>query len=163
MFGYINQKLNALYQTRIDATGLAIFRIFWSLNFMGEVAEMLRFKELMFDRIPFVAPADIHHAHLLWIWIAVIALLTIGYKTTWMAIINYILTVHFMGSTKMYEYHMFHAFLIVNFLLIFVGSGKVWSLDFLLKKWKYSSARSEYHPSRTVPKLSYLIIAFWGI
>ena len=163
MFKYLNQKINALYATRIDATGLAIFRIFWCLNFLGEVAEMIRFKELMFDRTPFVVPADINHGHLLWFWIAVIVLLMVGYRTTWMAIINYALTFHFMGSTKMYEYHMFHTFLIVNFLLIFVGSGKVWSIDFLLKKWKYSSAKFEYHPPRTVPKLSYLIIAFCGI
>jgi predicted DCC family thiol-disulfide oxidoreductase YuxK len=87
----------------------------------------------------------------------------LGIYTRAAAVINYLLTVHFMGLTLLYEYHMFHVYLIVNFVAIFIPMSRVVSLDAIWKRLKYSGTRTLYVTNENVPVLSYYAVLFTGV
>ncbi len=163
MLSFFYRWADRLYTKQVDATGLAIFRIAFFLNFFMEVLQLFEFRHLMYDTVPFIQPADIDPSYILVFWLFIIGCLVVGVFTRLAAIISYILTVHFMGLTLLYEYHMFHVYLIVNFLVIFLPVSQVISVDAIWKRLKYSSARNRYITNRNVPVLAYYAVVFTGI
>jgi predicted DCC family thiol-disulfide oxidoreductase YuxK/uncharacterized membrane protein YphA (DoxX/SURF4 family) len=163
MFTFFYRWADRLYSKKVDASGLAVFRIAFFLNFFMEVLQLFEFRHLMYDTVPFIQPADIDPSYILIFWLATIACLVLGVFTRVAAIINYILTVHFMGLTHLYEYHMFHVYLIVNFIVMFIPLSQVISLDAIGKRLKFSSTRFQYKTNRNVPVLAYYAVVFTGI
>lgn len=155
--------IERLYDKKIDASGLAVFRVLYGLILLGEVNQMYNFRHLMFDKIPFLVHADFDHSYLLITWMISLVFLIAGAFTRYVTIANYIFSIYFFGSTEEYEYHMFHVYMAVNFLLIFIGVSKEWSLDQLFKKLKYSNTRAIYKPDTKVTVLSYYIVLFVAI
>lgn len=163
MISFFTRWANRMYFKRVDATGLAIFRIAFFLVFFMEVLQMFEFRHLVYDTVPFIQPADIEPSYILVSWLLTIGCLVLGLFTRVAAIINYILTVHFMGLTVLHEYHMFHVYLIVNFLVIFLPVSQVISLDAIWKRLKYSSTRTRYTTNGNVPVVAYYAVVFTGI
>ena len=145
------------YLKKIDATGLAVFRIFYSLVLFCEVLQLHYFRHLVFDPIPYLEPAELETGPVIILWMVVIAFITIGFQTRISVIVNYLFTVLFFGLCTRFEYHMFYVYTGVNFLMMFLPLSKVLSIDRLLLKLKYSNTRFTYNPPRTVSKLSYTI------
>jgi predicted DCC family thiol-disulfide oxidoreductase YuxK len=163
MLSFFYRWADRMYSKKVDASGLAIFRIAFFLNFFMEVLQLFEFRHLMYDTVPFVQPADIDPTYILVFWLITIACLVFGAFTRVAAIINYLLTVHFMGLTLLYEYHMFHVYLIVNFVAVFIPMSRVISLDAIWKRLKYSNTRTQYKTNREVPVIAYYAVVFTGI
>lgn len=47
-------QLKEKFDKKIDGTGLAIFRIVYSLVLICEILQMLYLKNLIFDRVPYL-------------------------------------------------------------------------------------------------------------
>tara|TARA_R110002072_G_scaffold131586_4_gene271384 strand:+ start:18494 stop:19876 length:1383 start_codon:yes stop_codon:yes gene_type:complete len=110
-----------------------------------EVLFIYRYKELFFDPIPFLQPAQMDVALPLICWMLTIICLLIGYKTRYAAIINYVFTLVFMSTLTSFEYHMHYAYAGINFLLIFLPISNLLSLDSLKNPHIRKSASSVYY------------------
>jgi hypothetical protein len=66
-------------------------------------------------------------------WIPTVILLLLGYKSRYVAILNYIFSVIILSSAQKYEYHGFTIYTGVNFLLMFLPIAKQISIDSFLK------------------------------
>lgn len=69
------QLIHFLYQKKIDGTGLALFRIAYSLVLLCEVVQIFYFRHLIFDKIPFVEPSEIDLSYGLVLWMIAIIFL----------------------------------------------------------------------------------------
>ena len=163
MVAFFYRWADRMYSKKVDASGLAIFRIAFFLNFFMEVLQLFEFRHLMYDTVPFIQPADIDPSYILIFWLTTIACLVCGMFTRVASIINYLLTVHFMGLTHLYEYHMFHVYLIVNFVAMFIPMSRVISFDAIARRLKFSSTRFQFKEDRSVPVLAYYAVVFTGI
>jgi predicted DCC family thiol-disulfide oxidoreductase YuxK len=155
--------IKRLYNKKISGLGLSIFRIAYTLVLLCEVIQLNYFKHLIFDKIPFLEPAEIDFGIPLKIWMIAIIFIMLGLFTRLATIINYLMTIILLGTINTYEYHMFYAYLGMNFLLMFLPISRNLSLDRLLLKYKYSNTRFQYNPPEKVSVLSYLIPVFVGI
>lgn len=163
MFKNIYQKFKNLYNKKIDAKGLAIFRIVFCLVMLGEVIELFYFRHLIFDKIPYLILGEIDMSPVFFFWIISLVFMLFGAFTRIASIINYILTVTVLGTISSFEYHMFYSYLIISFLFIFLPVSKSFSLDRLRLKLKYSNTRFRYEPSQEVSVLSYYVPILLGI
>ena len=154
--------LARLYDKKVDATGLAMFRLFFSLNLICEVWTLYKLRHLVFDGIPYVE-STISVGTGLILWIIVLCFLAIGLFTRPAAILNYILTLLFISTAHEFEYHMFYVYSGINFLLIFLKTDQVFSVDRLIRKIKYSTIRNTYNPPTTVSVLNYFIPLLFGV
>ncbi len=152
-----------LYNKKIDASGLAIFRVLYGLVLLGEVIQLYYFRHLIFDKIPFLIPAEINFGIPLLAWMVTIIFIIFGLFTKQATIINYLFSLVFIATISTYEYHMFYVYMGVNFLLMFLSISKTGSLDALLLKLKYSSTRFVYNPPKKTSVLNYFIIPLAAI
>jgi predicted DCC family thiol-disulfide oxidoreductase YuxK len=158
-----SRRLSSFCEKKIDASGLAVFRIFYSSVLFLEVCQFIRFRHLMFDPVPFLEPFELNLLPVLAIWPVAILLLIFGAFTRTAAIINYIFSLLFFGSISSFEYHMFYAYMGINALLIFLPVSKLYSMDRLMLKLKYSNTRFQYTPPTTVPVLAYYMPLLLGV
>lgn len=163
MFKKLYQKFSQLYDKQIDARGLAIFRIAFSLVLLAEVIQLYYFRHLIFDKIPYLVPGEIEMWPVLLFWMVALIFVILGLFTRIAAIVNYILTVVVIGTISSFEYHMFYSYLIISFLFMFLPLSKTFSLDRLILKLKYSNTRFKYSPPQTVSVLAYYIPILAGI
>ncbi|KZS41290.1 hypothetical protein AWE51_23075 [Aquimarina aggregata] len=147
---------------KISAKGLAIFRIAYSINFLFEIIYIYKYRQLYFDRIPYL---DVHfpdNGLLLLFWMAVIICMGIGFSTRIMTIINYLFTIVFISSMTDYEYHMVYTYTGVNFLLMFLPIYKSLSIDLLKKKIVYLN-RNQIYNEEKVSKINYFAPVLLGV
>jgi len=100
---------------------------------MCELAQLYRFRHIIFDRVPYLIPGEINMAVPILVWIVAVAMLALGLFTRAAAIFNYALSIVVFGTTSTYEYHMDYIYLGINFLLMFAPLNSAWSLDNLLR------------------------------
>ncbi len=155
--------IKKLYNKKISSIGLAIFRIFFGLVLLAEVLQFFYFRHLIFDYIPYIEESEIRFRFPIIIWAISVILIIFGLFTRPATIVNYILSLSLIGSIKSYEYHMFYAYMGINFLLIFLPISQTLSLDRLLLKYKYSNTRFNYIPPTKVSVLSYYIPIMVGL
>ncbi len=148
------------YDKKIDAAGLGLFRIFYFLVFFCEIAQMFYFKELIFDKIPFVDPYEINFKWAFYAWFVCIWCLILGLKTRTMAIVNYAFTLVFISTSFTYQYHIFYIYTTIHFFALFLPLSKRYSLDRLLLKLKHSNTKYQYQPPTTTTVMSYTMLVF---
>ena len=153
----ITNFLKDSFDKKIDGTGLAIFRITYSIVLLCEIAQMFYFKELIFDEIPFIEKSEINFGIPIGIWFISVLMLLFGFFTRFATIINYLLSLILIGTINSYEYHVFYAYMGINFLLIFMPISQCFSLDRLLLKLKYSNTTFQYNPTKKVSQLYYFL------
>ena len=159
----ITKFLKNSFDKSISGKGLAVFRITYSLVLLCEIAQMFYFKELIFDKIPFIDKAEINFGIPIAIWFVSVLMLVFGLFTRVATIVNYILSLILIGSITTFEYHVFYAYMGINFLLLFMPVSRCLSLDRLLLKLKYSNTTFQYNPPKTVSQLNYLIVPLLGL
>lgn len=113
---------------KVDSIGLSIFRIAYSIVFLFELIHLFKYRTIVYDGFTELNPTLIFM-----FWIPTVFLLLIGYKTRYVAILNYIFSVIILSSAQKYEYHGFTIYTGVNFLLIFLPIAKQISIDAFLK------------------------------
>ena len=159
----INLFLRKSFDKKIDGTGLAVFRIAYSLVLLCEIVQMFYFRYLIFDKIPYLKPAEIDFGIPISIWFIAVVFILFGAFTRFFTILNYIMGLILIGSIHSFEYHVFYAYMGINFLLLFLPVSQCLSLDRLFKKLKYSNTTFTYTPAKTVSQLYYFIPPFVGI
>ncbi|NGM63433.1 DUF393 domain-containing protein [Sphingobacterium sp. SGG-5] len=152
-----------LYGKQISGLGLSIFRIVYSLVLLAEICQFYYFRHLIFDKIPYLDKAEINFGIPIVIWGISVFFILIGAFTRFATIINYLLSLILIGSINTFEYHMFYAYMGINFLLIFLPVSRNLSLDRLFVKFKYSNTRYAYNPPTEVSVLSYYVPVLLGI
>jgi hypothetical protein len=153
-FSWLKRK----YNQEIDATGLALFRMFFALVLFFEIKHIADFRHLIYDSVPYLHISDINLNVAFTIWLTSIFFIFLGLLTRLASIVNYIFSLIFIGSIGDFEYHVYYAYMGVNFLIMFMPVSRVWSLDWLIEKLKYSNVKFHY-----CPPISYWIPFFMGV
>ena len=159
----INLFLRKSFDKKIDGTGLAVFRIAYCLVLLCEIAQMFYFRYLIFDKIPYIDQAEIDFGIPISIWFISVMFILFGAFTRFFKILNYIMGLILIGSIDTFEYHVFYAYMGINFCLIFLPVSQCFSVDRLFQKLKYSNTTFTYTPSKTVSQLYYFIPTFVGV
>ena len=150
------------FDKKIDAKGLALFRILYSFILLWEIVNFAYFEELVFADIPFIKDGEVDMSIAINIWGVSVFLVMIGAYTRFATIINYILTVTLLATLNTYEYHVHLVYLGVNFLMMFSPVSTCFSIDRLRLKLKHSNKYYKFQPPTTVSQLHhwiYLLIA----
>ena len=114
---YLYSKIENLYNKKVSASGLALFRIFYGFVLLFEVMQLFYFRHLIFDKIPYFEPSEIDFTIPLVLWMVSISCIILGFFTRFSSVINYLFSIVFLSTISSYEYHMFYAYMGVNFLL----------------------------------------------
>ena len=112
---------------KVDAIGLSVFRITFSIILLLEVLHLFKFRSLIYHGI-----SEFNPTLILIFWIPVILMLIVGFKTKFATIVNYIFVVVVLSSLSKYEYHGYTVYLGVSFLMMFLPLSKKISFDALL-------------------------------
>ncbi|MDP2385472.1 MAG: DCC1-like thiol-disulfide oxidoreductase family protein [Bacteroidota bacterium] len=155
--------LQKIINNKVSSKGLGIFRILYGLVLLREVLRLREFRELIFDKVPFFEASEISFVYIFYVWIVTVALLIVGYKTRFVAILNYIIGLFLIGTIDTYEYHMFYAYMGINFIMIFTPVSESYSLDNLLYRINNSSVRKLNQPTEKVSEFYYYLLLFYGI
>jgi predicted DCC family thiol-disulfide oxidoreductase YuxK len=154
---------NSLFTTKVDAIGLSIFRMFYSVVLFFELNELYTFRNIIYDKEPFKYTGELDVSFIFYFWFVVVAFLFLGLFTRYVTILNYIFGVIIFSSAIKFEYHVFYAYVGINFLLVFMPISRVFSLDSLFQKLKYSTLYKPFNIDRKVLKINYIVPVFVGI
>ncbi len=155
--------IDGLLSKQVNATGLALFRIAYCLILLMEISQIIYFRHLIYDKVPFLLPAEINVLPGLIVWMISVLFILFGFYTRKAALVNYILSLVFIGTISTYEYHVFYTYMGVNFLFLFTDISKDHSIDRLRKKLKYSTARFTANPEATVSAWHYFVLIAVGV
>lgn len=132
------QIISKLYDKKVDAFGLSLFRIAIGTVLFAEVFKLLFYRRLIFDVTPYLEfTAIVDYKYALIAWLGAIVFLILGLFTRIVVIINYVFSLVFFATNTEFGTHMIKVFMSINFLLLFTNVSKVWSLDAVLVKLQY--------------------------
>lgn len=163
MMKKISQFINKSFDKKIDGTGLALFRIVYSAILLCEICQLFYFRHLIFDKIPFLEEAEIDFGIPIALWFISVLFVLFGAFTRFFTILNYLIGLILVGSIHTFEYHVFYAYMGINFLLMFMPVSRCLSLDRLFVKLKYSNTTFQYNPSKNVRQFYYYVVPFLGL
>lgn len=156
-------RLKRSYDKQINGRGLAIFRMFYCLILLCEISQIFYFRHLIFDKIPYIELSEIEFGIPIGIWLISVLFLFFGLFTRFFSVLNYIMGLILIGSINTYEYHVFYAYMGINFLFMFMPISQCLSLDRLINKLKYSNTTFQYNPPQNISQLYYFIPVLSGL
>jgi predicted DCC family thiol-disulfide oxidoreductase YuxK len=151
------------FNVKVDATGLSIFRIFYSLVLFFEILQLYKFRNIIYSKESFVTIGELDVSFIFYFWFIIIILLVLGLFTRFATIINYIFSVIIFSSAAKFEYHVFYVYVGINFLLMFMPIARILSLDNLLQKIKFSNIHKIYNVDSKILQVNYWMPVFAGI
>ncbi|MFT5250020.1 MAG: putative DCC family thiol-disulfide oxidoreductase YuxK [bacterium] len=157
------KMFNNTLKKKVDGTGLFLFRIVFSCIVLVEVTQMKVYQHLMFDKIPYAEPSDVNFNVLLIFWQLTLVCLIIGFKTRGAVVINFIMSSFFFMTLSEFEYNVFYTYQSISFLFLFLPISRGLSVDFLLRKIKYSGPYQTYTPPTAVNVWSYYLPILLGL
>lgn len=125
----MSDRFSHLCEKQISGTGLALFRICYSLVLLYEVITLFYFRHLIFDPVPFLERPDNSWGLVFVVWMLVAGCLLVGALTRYAAVFNYALTLVTFSSFHGFEYHWDYAMVGINLLLIFAPVSRRLSVD----------------------------------
>ena len=128
------KTIEKFYNKKVDATGLAIFRMIYGCILFCVVLELLQYRHLIFDEIPYLRFSNIDYKYVLILWLIVIWHIIMGLFTRIATIINYVLSVVFIATINNFGNHVFNIMVTINFLLMFISVARVYSIDAVIIK-----------------------------
>ena len=152
--------INTVFNKKVDAIGLSIFRILYSIVLFFEIKQLYTFRHLIYDKDPYRIIGELDVAFIFKFWFVIVLFLCVGIFKRLTTIINYIFSVVIFSSAITFEYHVFYAYVGINFLLMFMPINRVLSIDALIEKLKYSVMSRQYKIDRKILKINYLIVVF---
>lgn len=159
----IKETFRSLFNTKVDAIGLSVFRMCYTLVLFCEVYQLFKFRNLIYDADPYRYIGDVDVRYIFGFYFIILGLLFLGLFTRLATIVNYILGVIIFSSASNFEYHVFYAYVGVNLLLLFMPISRVLSLDSLIQKVKYTNIGRPYQVDRKVLEINYLVPVFVGL
>lgn len=155
--------IKKLFNTKVDAVGLSIFRMFYSIILFCEIHQLFTFRSIIYDKESFVYKGELDVTFVFVFWFILLTFLFLGLFTRFVTILNYIFSVIIFSSAAHFEYHVFYAYVGLNFLMIFMPISRVLSLDNLITKVKYTSIGRPFVIDRKVLKINYIVPVFVAI
>ena len=156
--------LGGAYDKQIDATGLAVFRMLYSLILIAEVFYFMEYHRMMYDELPFIiGTGEINLMGAYTFWMVALFFLFVGLYIRVATIINYLFSILFISHLHYFEYHMDFVYMSVNFILMFVPLSRSLSLDNLRLRWKYLRMNRILIPTGKVSQLYYFLVPLIGI
>lgn len=162
MKGYFQLIKTNLFK-RTDVHGLSVFRMFYVLILGCEVLQFLKYQELIYNESPFIYALDFSFYNLFLYWLIILFFLFFGLFTRFATILNYLFSILVFSQQHKFEYHIFPIYVGINFLLMFMPIARVFSLDSLIEKLKYSRVGKFYDPENKIYALYYFVPVFVGI
>ena len=144
--------ISRLYDQKVSALGLGVFRAAYAIVMLGEVFQLFYFRQLTFSG------AEINYGPILLAWMIVLLFLIVGLFTRTVAVINYLLTLSTFSVFVTYEYHHDYALIGINFLLMFMPVSRRFSLDSLVEKLRYARVDSDFTPNQQVGEIYYRLV-----
>jgi vitamin K-dependent gamma-carboxylase-like protein len=123
------RQLKVRTSCQVSPLGLAVFRIVYGLVLWAEVAQLVVFRRLIFDEVPYLSPPALGVGFCLALWLIAVSAIIVGSFARLACVLNYALSVLFFGSLTTFEYHADHIYTTVNFLLIFTPIAERLSFD----------------------------------
>lgn len=160
MLKILKNAIEGQLTQRVPATGLAFFRIAFSLVALQEVIFLFYFRHLIFDPLPYLDRASPVLHVLLMAWMVILIFMTIGYHTRRCAVMNYLFWVVFVIFTPMWQDFDggFDQLMTgSSLLLIFLPSERAFSLDRLRWAIRFSVPGKPYAAPHDVPRLAYTL------
>jgi len=151
------ELIEKLYNKKVDATGLAIFRMSYGCILFYVVLEFLQYRHLIFNEIPYLSFSNIDFKFALVLWLITISFIIIGLFTRIVTIINYIFSVIFLSTINNFGNHVLVVMTSVNFLLMFTSVARVFSIDAVIIK--IQSPVNNYRSAK-VSVLNYFSLVF---
>ncbi|ESU25971.1 hypothetical protein FLJC2902T_29840 [Flavobacterium limnosediminis JC2902] len=137
--------------------------MFYSVVLFFELQQLYTFRSIIYDKEPSKYVGELDVSFIFYFWFVVVAFLFLGVFTRYITLLNYIFGVIIFSSAIKFEYHVFYAYVGINFLLIFMPVSRVLSLDSLLQKLKYSTLYKPFIVDRKVLKINYVVPVFVAI
>ena len=162
-FKKITSKRSGIFVNKVDSLGLSVFRVLYAVVLFCETSQLYKFRHIIYDKEPFKYAGEIDTTIIFFFWFVVLGFLFIGLFTRFAIILNYVFGVIVFSSANHFEYHIFYTYVSINFILMFMPLSRVFSIDALIKKIKYSNTHSIYSVDRKVLEINYLIPVFVGI
>jgi predicted DCC family thiol-disulfide oxidoreductase YuxK len=134
MQSFLYSKVLTLYQTKVPATGVGLFRILFGLVTLQEIFFLIFFNHLIFDPIPFLDVEFPMIGFFLVLWAVIALCLLIGYQCQFVSLANYLFWLVFVNFTPMQRDFDggFDLFMIgANAFLIFMPIDRAFSIDSL--------------------------------
>ncbi|WP_299550007.1 HTTM domain-containing protein [Seonamhaeicola sp.] len=120
---------NKLYEKKISATGLSVFRITFFLNLFFEVLHLFKYRHLYFDSIPYIELSSANESLFILIWLVVLVCIVLGLFTRVLTIINYIFCVTILSSFTDFEYHMHYVYVGISFIAILLPLSRSFTIQ----------------------------------
>ena len=120
-----------------------------------EIKQLYTFRHLIYDKDPYRIIGELDVAFIFKFWFVIVLFLCVGIFKRLTTIINYIFSVVIFSSAITFEYHVFYAYVGINFLLMFMPINRVLSIDALIEKLKYSVMSRQYKIDRKILKINY--------
>ncbi len=117
---------------KLDSTGLAVFRMFYMTILFLELLQLYKFRVVMYSRDSLLYFGEFNPEYIYKFWFIVVLFLFFGLFTRVSSIINYLFSVIIFSSAVAFEYHVFYAYVGLNFLLMFMPVSRVFSLDSII-------------------------------
>ncbi|HRH34095.1 MAG TPA: hypothetical protein PKY12_03515 [Catalimonadaceae bacterium] len=152
--------LEGLFFKKIDARGLAIFRMAYVLIVFLELRQLNLFAPIIYDPVPFLLPSEFKFSLAFTFWKIILLMIGLGLFTRWAVMLNYLLSVVVLHSIVQYEYHVFYSYVAVNILLLFMPISRMWSIDALIAKVKTRRGKEWIAPDTKVFAINYLFPVF---
>lgn len=151
----LTHRIELLRDARYPAEPVALFRIAGSLVALADVLATWNYAALFWGTWHHVGLIDAAYGA----WSVVLVLLALGYRTPIMAVANYLLTFPLiLHLDYTFEYHFDYYLRTWSFFLMFMHSGRAYSLDSLLARRRAAIRGGAARILRTVPK--WIIILF---
>jgi len=159
----IKERINKIFDIKVDAIGLSVFRMCYATVLLCEILQLLKYRKVIFDAVPFEYAGELHAGIVLSFYVVIILMLFFGIFTRFATIVNYIFGVMFFSYMLLFEYHVYYCYVGINFLLMFMPVSRVFSIDSLFQKIKYTNVGMPFKPDRKVLEINSLVIVFAAI
>lgn len=97
MVSRLKRLYNEVYEKRVSPVPLGVFRIVYGISVLIEVLNLIYFKQLFFDPVPFIQSHPFPITAILVFWAITVLLITVGYKVKVSAVFNFVFSVVFLG------------------------------------------------------------------
>jgi hypothetical protein len=149
---------NTLLFNKVDARGLCLFRIVWSMVVLSEVFHLFRNRHFIYDKVAFVNMGELNVEFIFYFWFLSLFCLAAGFYTRFAAILNYLFSVIIFSTLSNFYYAAYPTIISVNFVLIFVAIDRTLSVDAMLVKRKTGQATG-----RMVAAIHYILPLLAGL
>lgn len=155
--GVFYNVLRGPLNRKVDAAGLAVFRMLFSIMVFCEAWQFFVMRHVIFDRVPYETPGELKYYLFFTFWGISLALLFFGLFTRLATILSYIFAVMAFSSAEAFEYHVFYTYIGISFFMMFMPVSRTWSLDSLIRRARFGTSDSQ------VLEINYLVPVFVGI